>query len=416
MSVARTESLHNPTIDTTFTLYNVLSLLRVIKTFNKEYTVTELVKSYTTGSVVPLYCVSWYHPYFKFQSSMIALVSKGGHIFYLLLLQSLLDYEREHPNVIKTSAIPLSPASVLEVLLSLCDDIRFLSLIAVHYGHLFVRASSIWTEYDVAVWWEDCGITMFLHDMVSLPSTPTLMRLRVDFPDDMPDVLSLDTDIHDLHPPWGYLMCGTVSRRERGVSTQTSSTTCTYPGPEAVSMSHLYVSSHYWCPQSHTDAVAFTLCIDRLVVPSTSIQDLHSFALHGFSRLQQLEASISLVDIISVLPTLSTWTSSARGSALSELCLNMLMGGSPQNDIALAPLHNVFVSFLLGRIDDVYCPFHGKFQVILVYSEEGLYIESGVNTFESLMETMRACDDVVGVISQVEFAMHHEMYVAQISP
>ncbi|KAK0449814.1 uncharacterized protein EV420DRAFT_1646814 [Desarmillaria tabescens] len=72
-----------------FTVDKVWDLLDLIDSVEMDHSLSDLVDSYKDGS----------HPYFRFQASMIDLVSNGGNILYSSLLQYLLDFESAHPAV-----------------------------------------------------------------------------------------------------------------------------------------------------------------------------------------------------------------------------------------------------------------------------------------------------------------------------
>ncbi|KAK0500121.1 hypothetical protein EDD18DRAFT_1348938 [Armillaria luteobubalina] len=569
MLAGRDVPLSVPDVNYMVTMDNAIALLHVVKKYEAECTVTELVNSYTSGD----------HPYFQYQTSMISLVAKDGHVFYSSMLQCLLEYERTHPGIVKSNSFPPSPISVivrhpsaiqlshfphellehmfrfmaksqllvarcvcqswcfsashishcaillclhtdwqtcigsrvpdkegveayallsqlalvcasvrwqfarhdfqhvhtvsirglssvirhfplitpsylllasirslhlyqcslhshsLEALLSQCDNICFLSIIVVHCGHLYVPASGVSTDIDVAAWHEDSGITTYLHKSVSSPSKPTLYCLRIDFPDDMPDVLSYNTDINGIPPllnqiftPVGNTscmepfladvkvyplrlhmdnVCYLDLRMSQQVTYMFPCIVCTVG--DTLHNLHLYYGESY----------AF-LCVaqivDATIAPSTNVCDLHSFTLDGFSELRTVQVSMSLGDLVSVLLPISMWTPSPSAASTSELCLNVLMGHNQVDDTVLEPVTKSVRSVLIHHFEGECRPFCGTFKLALVYSEASPHIASDVDAFKLLLLSVGMCEDMGATIcTEIEVAVNRDLYVSGIS-
>ncbi|KAK0224279.1 hypothetical protein IW262DRAFT_1295911 [Armillaria fumosa] len=428
---SRDVPLSFPVIDCMVTMDDAIALLRIIKQYEAGCTITELVDSYTSGD----------HPYFQYQTSMIDLVSNVGHVFYSSMLQCLLEYECSHPSIVKSDSFPPSPISMFvhnptavlpshlphellkhmfhfmpkpqllvarHICQSWCLSVSRIShrtiLLCLHTDWqncigsrvhekeeveayallsqmaLYIPASSGYTDLDIAAWHEDYSITTYLY-----------------FPDNMPDVLSNDTDINRTPPflnqifsPVGDTSC--IESFLAGVEI--------YPlrlRMDNMRSLDLRMSQQvtYTFPRIvHT--VGDTLHnLHLYYAPSTDVFDLHSFALDGFSKLRSVQVSASLSDLVLVLLPLSTWTSPMRGATMSELCLNVLMGHGQLPDALLDPVSEAIRSVLLCRVEGKCRPFHGTFKVALVYSEVGPHVASGVDAFESVLRSVGACEDVV---------------------
>ncbi|KAK0216368.1 hypothetical protein IW262DRAFT_1299593 [Armillaria fumosa] len=466
---SRDVPLSFPVIDCMVTMDDAIALLHVIKQYEAGCTVTELVDSYTSGN----------HPYFQYQTSMIDLVSNVGHVFYSSMLQCLLEYERSHPGIVKSDSFPPSPISVFvrnptavlpsrlphellehifrfmpkpqllvarrvcqswclsasrishrTVLLCLRTDWQNCVGSCVHEKEeveayallsqmaLYIPPSSGYTDLDIAAWHEDCGITTYLRNSVSSPSEPTLSHLRIDFPDDMPNVLSNDTDINGTPPLLNQIF------------TPVGDTSCmeSFLAGIEIYLLRLRMDNVRSLDLRMSRWVTYTFpCIVRTVgdtlhnlhlyyAPSTDVFDLHSFALDGFSELRSVQVFASLGDLALVLLPLSTWTSPAHGATTSELRLNVLMGHGQLPDALLDPVSEAIRSVLLCRVEGECRPFHGTFKVALVYSEVGPHIASGVDAFKSVLRSVGACEDIVAAIcSGVEVIFSRDLTVSCIS-
>ncbi|KAK0222351.1 hypothetical protein IW262DRAFT_1460664 [Armillaria fumosa] len=264
-----------------------------------------------------------------------------------------------------------------------------------------ITVTFILTEPDVAAWREDAGITTFLRNMVSSPSAPTITRLCIDFPDQIPAVFSLATDNHGTPPLLNQLF------------TPLGETSCMEPFLAGVEVYPLRLRLDNVHSLDLRMSIRVTCTFPRIVgtlgktlkrlhlyyTPSTLVCDLYPFMLDGFPILRHMEVSVSFNDLVYVLRMLCTWTFPVHGAVTSKLCLNVLMGGRLRQDVTLPPLCDAISAVLLSHTDDEYRPFNGAFKVTLVYSELGSHIECGVDTFEALMESVRSCEDVVATIS-----------------
>ncbi|KAK0491750.1 hypothetical protein EDD18DRAFT_1109499 [Armillaria luteobubalina] len=517
MLAGRDVPLSVPDVDCMVSMDNAIALLRVVKKYEAECTVTKLVNSYTSGD----------HPYFQYQTSMISLVAKDGHVFYSSMLQCLLEYERTHPGIIKSDSFPPSPVSViihhpsavqlshfphellghmfrfmaksqllvarcvcqlwcfsascishcaillclrtdwqtcvgshvpdkegvevyallsqlalcslcghsLEALLSRCDNIRFLSIIAVHCGHLYIPVSGVSTDIDVAVWREDSSITTYLHKSVSSPFEPTLSHLQINFPDDMPDVLSYDTDINGTPPllnqiftPIGNTSCMEPFLADIEVYPLRlhmdnvryldlrMSQWVTYTFPRIVhTVGDTLHNLHLYYGESYA-FLCMAQIIDATIASSTNVCDLHSFTLDGFSELRTVQVSMSLGDLVSVLLLISMWTPSPGAASTSELRLNVLMGHDQVDDTMLEPITKSVRSVLIRHIEGECRPFCGTFKLALVYSEASPHVASNVDAFELLLLSVGMCEDVgAAICTEIEVTVNCDLYVSGIS-
>ncbi|KAK0506576.1 hypothetical protein EDD18DRAFT_1342969 [Armillaria luteobubalina] len=281
---------------------DAIALLHVVKKYEAECTITELVESYTSGDIDHLFGF-----FIHYQASMIALVYKDGHVYYSSMLQCLLEYKRSHPGIVRLGSFPPSPISMFICNPSALQPSHFPHELLEHMFHFmpkpqllvarhvcqswcfsYIPASSVYTDLDIAVRREDSGITSYLRNSVLSPSESTLSHLQLDFPDDMPDVLSNDIDLNGMPPllnqiftPLGDMLC--MESFLVGIEV--------YPlRLHMDNVRSLDLRMSQWVTYAFPHIVHTVG--ERLhnlhlyYAPSMNMYDLHSFAFDGFSDLR----------------------------------------------------------------------------------------------------------------------------------
>ncbi|PBK65097.1 hypothetical protein ARMSODRAFT_978518 [Armillaria solidipes] len=179
--------------------------------------------------------------------AQLALICAATHWRFQAWIHTLIS--ENWPEI----CVPFFFRVLKNALISLCINLMFLSVIGMHYSHIVVGPL---TPESVQCWRENCGIAMYLRDEVVAPSVPTLMHMCIDFPDKLPHVLSLETDIDGTPPLLKQMFV------------PSGSTSCVEPFLEA---------------------------------PSLHSTRYSAFALDGFSNVSTLEVSVPVRALSGVL-------------------------------------------------------------------------------------------------------------------
>ncbi|KAK0442210.1 hypothetical protein EV421DRAFT_1904373 [Armillaria borealis] len=279
----------------------------------------------------------------------------------------------------------------VETLLSMCKDIRSLTLCSVHYGHIMPPRPL--TTTGLRFWRSERGITNILKGLILSVTPPSLRRLVIDFPDKVGPVLSSMVDERGTPP----LLLQLFPLSSEGLSIEPfllSSEVYPYRLRMTVleeldarfspNVAYMFPSIAQWAGSNLTTM--------RLSFPlARQPRDVHTFSLSGFPNLTRLRVEVNVVDLRSILIRCSSWSSGCRSDPCSEFDLVVSHRANRLASLRAAFSVPSVLQVLAATNTNLGHEFRGIFRVTL--SLEGRFPDDDLSAVAvvSVLEKLKTC-------------------------